>query len=391
MTVIRKIAATRRPWKCLVVGLGSFILAASCGQQKDAAVSPVVGPCAGQPPGCGSLQGSAAALASDQWSRLPAGPLSTRSGQASVWTGHELLVWGGVSSHRPSAGGLSDGAAYRPSTRTWHRLPASPLAPRLGAAAVWMGTEAMFWGGEKNVGPDYHAYSDGAAYNPGTASWRTLPRSPLTARSGATAIWNGVEVIVFGGTSATGTALNDGATYDPRTNQWHSLPVLPLAHRPSAVGETVVWTGTQLFVWVTYEFRSPPTGPSFESSTGRQAFVWRPGSSSWSQLQSPPDSVFTYEANAIWTGERVLLLGGTSCLPDRGCAADVNGMGFAFDPALSVWREIPSRSVLVDSCQKPGRGVPPWYSTKERKSGRGLMPSSRPATVPSMTQRQACG
>lgn len=332
------------------------VLAVGCSQEKDSATRTVTGTCAGQPPGCGSPQGSAAAMAAGHWSRLPSGPLSTRAGQASVWTGHQWLVWGGVPSYQPGAGSLSDGAAYNASTRRWNRMPRSPLSPRLGATAVWMGKEAMFWGGEQIVGQGGRGLADGAAYNPATATWRALPRSPLEARTGATGIWTGVQVIVFGGMTANGTSLYDGATYDPLTDEWRVLPVLPVAHPASAVGATVAWTGTELLVWMTYEFTTRLTGNSSMTSTGKQAFVWKSGSSTWSQIPPSPDNVFTYGANAIWTGQKVLLLGGTGCLPGTGCAAETTGMGFAFDPALEVWRQMPSRSVLVQSVPETWTG-----------------------------------
>ncbi len=332
------------------------MLAASCGQGRTTASPLVTGPCAGQPPGCGSPQGSATALAAGRWSRLASGPLSARDGQASVWTGRELLVWGGAAPRGAGVAGLSDGAAYNPSTRTWSRLPPSPLAPRLGAATVWMGKQAMVWGGERNNEPSGHAFADGATYDPTTGTWRLLPPSPLVARTGATAVWNGAEAIVFGGMTANGTYLYSGATYDPRTDDWHALPVLPVSHPASAVGTTVVWTGTELLVWVTDELRTPPTGPSFRSSTGTQAFTWKVGSSSWSQVPSPPDNVDTYGTDAIWTGRKVLLLGGTGCLPGMGCAAHTTGTGFAFDPLLNVWRQIPSSPVLVQSVPETWTG-----------------------------------
>src|SRR5580658_9955913 len=77
------------------------------------------GPCAGQPPGCASPLGTAAALAAGSWSTFPAGPLSARSGQVEVWTGHELIVWGGMSPE--GAGPLmpGNGGAYDPSSNTW--------------------------------------------------------------------------------------------------------------------------------------------------------------------------------------------------------------------------------------------------------------------------------
>ena len=356
MTELRLPKTPRRCWTTLAVGVGVLILAAGCGQERTTAIPLVTGPCAGHPPGCGSPQGSAAALAAGRWSRFPSGPLSARDGQASVWTGRELLVWGGAAPRGAGSAGLSDGAAYNPSTRTWSRVPPSPLAPRLGATAVWMGTEAMFWGGERDQGSSGHTFADGAAYNPATRTWRLLPPAPLKARTGATAIWDGAEVIVFGGMTANGTSLYTGATYDTRTKEWHTLPVLPVSHPDSAVGATVAWTGTELLVWVVYEFRTPPTGPSFQSSTGTQAFAWKAGSSSWSQIPSPPGNVDTYGANPIWTGQKVLLLGGTGCLPGMGCAFDPTGRGFAFDPVFNVWRQIPSNTVLVESVPETWTG-----------------------------------
>jgi len=57
-----------------------------------------------------------------------------------------MLLWGGV---RPSLSGrsevaLADGAAYQPATRTWRPITPAPLA---GDMAVWTGTELLVWGG----------------------------------------------------------------------------------------------------------------------------------------------------------------------------------------------------------------------------------------------------
>src|ERR1700692_1088235 len=57
MMVIRRLHVSRWPWKSIAAGLGAVILAAGCAHQRDATLSPVVGPCAGQPPGRGRLHG----------------------------------------------------------------------------------------------------------------------------------------------------------------------------------------------------------------------------------------------------------------------------------------------------------------------------------------------
>ncbi|MEZ5231368.1 MAG: kelch repeat-containing protein [Acidimicrobiales bacterium] len=68
-------------------------------------------------------------------------PIAGRSGAAVVWTGDELLIWGGYvydGRERP----LDDGAAYDPITDSWRTLPAAPIAgraypPPCGPARNW--------------------------------------------------------------------------------------------------------------------------------------------------------------------------------------------------------------------------------------------------------------
>ena len=49
-------------------------------------------------------------IADDRWEELPLPPISTRSAAVLVWTGSELLFWGGVGDEGPEM----DGAAWRP-------------------------------------------------------------------------------------------------------------------------------------------------------------------------------------------------------------------------------------------------------------------------------------
>ena len=48
--------------------------------------------------------------AANRWQTFAAGPLSSRVLHTAVWTGQEMLVWGGTSGETA----LADGAAYRP-------------------------------------------------------------------------------------------------------------------------------------------------------------------------------------------------------------------------------------------------------------------------------------
>ena len=101
-------------------------------------------------------------------------PISSRTGHVSVWTGSELVVWGGwrTTSDPGLLETLDDGAAYDPATDTWRLLAPSPLVGRVGAGVVWTGTEMLVLATQQGgVLPT----RNGAAYNPATDTWRILP------------------------------------------------------------------------------------------------------------------------------------------------------------------------------------------------------------------------
>src|SRR5207237_7802454 len=83
------------------------------------------------------------------WRRLPAAPLRSRHGASAVWTGREMIVWGGAWRAGNASIWLDDGAAYDPAGDRWRRLASSPLAPRSEAVIAWTGKEVLVWGGQK--------------------------------------------------------------------------------------------------------------------------------------------------------------------------------------------------------------------------------------------------
>jgi N-acetylneuraminic acid mutarotase len=110
-----------------------------------------------------------------------------------VWTGTEVLVWSSAPA-TPEAYGREVVLAYNPSTNTWRHLPPSGLTPRNGGVRVWTGHELVVWGGlnsDRTV-----AYGDGARLDPSTNRWRRLPAAPVPARGGAAAVWSGHEVLL---------------------------------------------------------------------------------------------------------------------------------------------------------------------------------------------------
>src|SRR5262249_44901694 len=75
--------------------------------------------------------------------------------------------------------------------------------------AVWTGSEMIVWGGT-DVN---HNVRTGGRYDPGEDTWTaTTTIDAPTARSYHTAVWTGTEVIIWGGLDATGFA-NTGGRY----------------------------------------------------------------------------------------------------------------------------------------------------------------------------------
>ena len=104
---------------------------------------------------CSHEDGAIYDLAADTWTLMSPGPLSGRGAHRALWTGREMLVWGGFNTTE-----LNDGATYNPESDTWAALPPSPLMPRQGQAMVWAGNQAVIWGGH---GP--HGEGAGAQAN----------------------------------------------------------------------------------------------------------------------------------------------------------------------------------------------------------------------------------
>jgi len=258
-----------------------------------------------------------------EWESLPTAPIEGRSGHVSVSTGTELIVWGGSDGSDDPAG-LVDGAAFDYGSRSWRTLAGAPLQVSNGRSAVWTGAEMIVWGGE--VGDGSHGRPDnGAAYDPSSDSWRELASSPYWSLASHSAIWTGTEVIVWGGVTESGSATASGAAYDPRSNSWRSLSEAPIAGRHR---HAVVWTGTEMIVWGGVDVSGDPLA---------DGAAYDPKNDSWRELSPAPLSERDSPA-AVWTGSEMIVWGGMS---EEGGRVD----GAAYDPATDSWLEIPRSPV----------------------------------------------
>ena len=84
---------------------------------------------------------------SDSWTPVNAASAPQgRYAHTAVWTGSEMIVWGGQDC---SFGVKNSGGRYKPSTNTWSSTSTSGAvpSPRAEHTAVWTGTEMIAWGG----------------------------------------------------------------------------------------------------------------------------------------------------------------------------------------------------------------------------------------------------
>jgi N-acetylneuraminic acid mutarotase len=186
-------------------------------------------------------------VATGVWTVLPPAPIAPRLGHRTVAAADRMLVWSG--SNEADEGGryLADGAVYRIDTNEWAAMAPAParLGARDTAAGVWTGAQLLVWGGygrSAECTPCLHA--DGAAYDLATDTWTPIAGSPLSGRGGHRAVWTGRDMVVWGGFDTAMRA--DGARYRPARDLWGPVAAGPLAGRQH---HAMVWTGRQLLVW----------------------------------------------------------------------------------------------------------------------------------------------
>ena len=126
---------------------------------------------------------------------------------------------------------------------TWIATAANHPDPRSGHTAVWTGSEMIVWGGNTRPLPNA-----GERYNPSTDSWTatSVVNAPDT-RAYHTAVWTGTEMIVWGGYLYP-DVVNTGGRYNPSTDSWTATTT---TNAPSPQAKpTAVWTGSHMIVWV---------------------------------------------------------------------------------------------------------------------------------------------
>jgi len=235
-----------------------------------------------------------------------AAPPSVRWGGTSVWTGSELIHWGGTQGIDPPHS--ADGVIFDARSLEWRHLAPGPLSARSWAVGVWTGGDVIIWGGATGSWPAEEPVADGAAFDPATESWRSIARAPF-ALVGPEAVWTGTEMLVVG---SEGRALS----YDPAADTWRLLPDAPVE-----LSELdAVWTGREMIafgaaVGAGGQSQPPTIGAAFDPSENR-----------WRTIESP--ALSPYAVAATWAGTEMV-------------AVDYELAASSLDPVLNQWHRLP--------------------------------------------------
>lgn len=159
----------------------------------------------------------------DQWLAMAEqGAPTARSFATAVWTGAEVIVWGGCDGRMGACPNMfSDGAIYDPSQNQWRAMSSvGAPSPRYQHTAVWTGAEMIVFGGATQ-GSDAGRVNSGGIYDPVSDSWRTTTLSGAPSeRCDHAAAWIGNRMAIWGG---LGGVLRDGYLYDPITDTWTTI------------------------------------------------------------------------------------------------------------------------------------------------------------------------
>src|SRR5438874_9966878 len=227
----------------------------------------------------------------DTWTATPAPP-DGREWHTAVWTGTEMIIWGGEI-YPVTVNGT--GGRYNPSTDTWTSTSMTNApSSRALHTAVWTGDEMVVWGGQNDTGH----LNTGGRYNPTTDSWTTTSTANAPEpRDSHTAVWTGSEMVVWGGLGDSGY-LSTGGMYDPITDSW--MPISTTNAPAERYHHTAVWTGDVMIVWGGFD------GLSDLKTGGR----YNPGTNSWAATSTTNAPDRRENHSAVGTGSEMIVWGG---------------------------------------------------------------------------------
>jgi serine/threonine protein kinase len=269
---------------------------------------------------------------------------SARTSASVVWTGSAMIIWGGFGGSDAEDINRNDGGRFYPTNDVWRPVSTTGApSARFAHNAVWTGHEMLVWGGFNQSRMQLDALTNdaylntGGRYDPDTDAWKDITTNGAPSRrSPGAMVWTGREMIVWGGRNLAGD-LNDGALYDPAADKWR-----PMQNQgaPSARRQPLtVWTGSALIVWGGYA-GDVYTNQVFFQDGAR----YNPDTDTWTPVTTVGAPRATAVIAPVWTGKEMLFWGGVN---DTGISSPKDparylGTGGRYNPARDKWTEIPA-------------------------------------------------
>lgn len=257
-----------------------------------------------------------------------------RAAHTALWTGSRMIVWGGAAQEET----FGDGAGYDPETDTWTPIAASgALAPRGSHVAVWIGSEMIVWGGRAPG----KWFADGARYRPDADQWSAISSDGAPSLSALAATWTGSEMLVCGAQQDWAVG---GSRYDPTTGTWAALPTEGAPRWSGDLGFAHTWTGAE---WIFWGYSGQTSGTGVGGRYHRQSNSWRS-----MDVAGAPDS--SLGMTAVWSGSEAVFWGGQYFF------ASTVPYGSRYDPSADVWQPIEPQ--LIDDSRSAHTAV--WTGTE---------------------------
>jgi N-acetylneuraminic acid mutarotase len=258
-----------------------------------------------------------AASGANTWaSTTTTGAPSIRGQYSAVWTGSEMIVWGGTDGSY-----LNTGSRYNPTTNSWTATTTTGApSARIYNAFVWTGNEMIIWGGY-----DGGHINSGGRYNPVTNAWSTTTTTGAPAgRESNPGVWMGDRMFVWGGYN--GSQLNSGGIYNPIANSWTSTTTTGAPSERSA--HASIWSGSQIIIWGGYSGGVVNTGG-----------LYNPSSNTWSPTTTTGAPETREFPAGVWTGKEMIIWGG------EGGSGFLNSGG-RYNPVTNTWSATTTTSTL---------------------------------------------
>ncbi|RLB57235.1 MAG: hypothetical protein DRI90_18155, partial [Deltaproteobacteria bacterium] len=253
------------------------------------------------------------------WVPTSTGSLSERWHFVTAWTGSEMIVWGGSYHEGQSSVSLGDGARYDPQQNSWTAMTeVGAPSPRYGATGIWTGTKLVVWGGSND---DNSGLGTGATYDPSADTWTSVMLQTAPAsRLGHSAVWTGSQMIVWGGTWGL-EGMANGARYDPVGESWS--PASSLGAPTPRFGHKAAWAGSEMIIW---------GGRASEDDLLDTGGIYDPVLDSWKGMSTAGAPSPRFAHSAVWSGSRLIVWGGRG-----GANGPYLGDGAIYDPATDTW------------------------------------------------------